>query len=245
MNAPRTSAINCTAIIPCRNEGHSIGRIAQELQAHVRAVYVVDDGSSDDTAARAKEAGAIVLKHPIPRGKGSALATGWDAAERAGFEWTLMLDGDGQHEPADSPTFIAEASDAARLIIGNRMDEAEKMPLVRRATNRWLSQRISRLAGREIPDSQCGFRLAHLQTLQRLGLKAQRFEVESEMCVAFARAGLPVKFIPIPVRYGQEKSKIKPLQDAWRWWRWYLRARSEIAFQSPFPILSPNTSGRK
>ena len=121
---------------------------------------------------------------------------------------------------------LAEAAqDTARLVVGNRMGDAAKMPWLRRGANRWLSNRISRLAGQDLPDSQCGFRLAHLPTLCGLRLRAQHFEIESEMCLTFAHAGHPLAFVPVQTRYAGERSRISPMRDYWRWWRWYRTAR--------------------
>jgi glycosyltransferase involved in cell wall biosynthesis len=215
------------AVIPCLNEGATIGALVRDTRRWVERVVVVDDGSSDQTARAATEAGAVVERHESPRGKGAALATGWTAAAGQGAEWTLLLDGDGQHDPADSAGFFEAAENGARLVIGNRMPGASAMPWLRRRTNRWMSRRISVLAGTEIPDSQCGYRLVHLPSLQRIALRCRRYEIESEMTVAFARAGLAIGFVPIRVRYGGEKSRISPVLDTVRWVRWYLKARAD------------------
>jgi glycosyltransferase involved in cell wall biosynthesis len=192
----------------------------------VSRILVVDDGSSDGTAAEAEAAGATVLRHSKPLGKGAALAAGWHRARELGGEWMLMLDGDGQHDPEEAPAFIAAAETGARLVVGNRMPGSRAMPVVRRWTNRWMSRRISAMAGLEVPDSQCGYRLVHLPSLEALALRCRGYEIESEMTVAFARAGHPMVFVPVRVRYGGEQSKISPLRDTARWFRWYLRTRS-------------------
>ncbi len=187
---------------------------------------VVDDGSTDATEAEAEAAGASVRRHEVSRGKGVALATGWKWAAEQGFTWVLMMDGDGQHADDDIPSFLLKAAHGqARLIIGNRMADPRAMPWLRRTTNRWLSHRLSKLAGMALPDSQCGFRLAHLPTLLALGLRTEHFEIESEMAIGFARAGHGIEFVPVQVRYGAEHSKISPLRDARRWWRWYQSVR--------------------
>jgi glycosyltransferase involved in cell wall biosynthesis len=154
-------------------------------------------------------------------GKGAALRASWQRANELGFSRVLMLDGDGQHATDDIPMFFdgAEKTKAA-LIIGNRMDNSAAMPWLRRKVNRWMSKRISRLTGATLPDSQCGFRLAHLETLLRLPFRANRFEVESEMLVAFLAAGHEVEFVPVQTIYRDAASKIRPLPDACRWLRW-------------------------
>lgn len=208
------------AVIPCRNESRAIGALVRAMAGHVARVIVVDDGSMDGTGRVALEAGAWVVRHDRSEGKGAAMATGWTRAAESGAEWVLLLDGDGQHAPAEAPGLLAAARDGVRLVVGNRMAESSKMPWVRRWTNRWMSRRISQMAGLPIPDSQCGYRLAHLPTLLSLALKTRHFEIESEMLVAFARAGHGIAFTPVSVRYGEEQSKISVWRDALRWVRW-------------------------
>jgi glycosyltransferase involved in cell wall biosynthesis len=223
------SADNCGALIPCHDEAATVGTVAGLLQKLALRVIVVDDGSQDASAAVAADAGAQVVRHPRRLGKGAALATGWAAAAAVQWEWVLMLDADGQHAPEDAPTLLAAAGPDVPLVIGNRWGGAASMPWLRRTANRWLSDHVAKLAGVPLPDSQCGYRLAHLHTLLRLGLATRHFEIESEMCVAFARAGHQIAFVPVTTRYGAERSKISPWLDSWRWWRWYRRSRRSLA----------------
>ena len=219
------NADNCGVIIPCHNEADSIAGVVRRIRVRLPRVLVVDDGSTDATGDEARAAGAGVLHQQVRSGKGAALASGWTAAAAAGWEWVLLMDGDGQHLPEESGMLLAAAALSRPLIIGNRLQTAQGMPPLRRAINRWMSRRLSGLSGVALPDSQCGYRLAHLPTLLRLGLVTRHFEIESEMCVAFARAGLDITFVAVTASYGPERSKICPLIDAWRWTRWYLHAR--------------------
>lgn len=219
---------SCAAVIPCFNEAEHILRVAAEVQKWLPNVIVVDDGSTDATTARAQEAGAQILQLRRNGGKGAALRHGWQRAHELGFQWVLMLDGDGQHAAQEIPKFFscAEAT-GAQLIVGNRMNDTVGMPLVRRCANRWMSRRISKLVGVKLPDSQCGFRLAHLETLLNLPLGANRFEIESHMLVAFFAAGEKVEFVPIRTIYEHHVSKIDPLTDTVRWLRWRWRQRNQ------------------
>ena len=211
----------CAAVIPCLNEGEHIGPVVTAVRRHVNTVLVVDDGSGDETAARAEAAGALVLRHPTPQGKGAALQDGWVQARTRGFDWALCLDGDGQHAPEDIPVFFSCADRTqARLVVGNRMGQPGSMPWVRRLTNGFMSGRLSRLAGQYLPDTQCGYRLMNLSAWAGLEVRTRHFEIESELLLAFAQAGHRIEFVPIRVIYGREKSKINALRDAWRWWRW-------------------------
>lgn len=214
----------CAAVIPCLNEAKVISSVVRGAREHVGAVVVVDDGSSDETSSAASAAGAIVLRHATPQGKGAALRKGWRHAVEHGFSWALTMDGDGQHSPDDIPLFLAAAARGpARLIVGNRMNGGAGMPWLRRRVNRWMSARLSRAAGIQLPDSQCGFRLMDLHAWSGLQLQANHFEVESEVLLAFHAAGYQVAFVPIRIIYQEERSKIRPLKDTWRWFRWYFR----------------------
>jgi glycosyltransferase involved in cell wall biosynthesis len=231
-NGPRNAQMNwttrCAVVIPCLNEARNIAPVVKATRRVVPTVFVIDDGSQDNTAEVAKGAGAEVLRHVFPHGKGAALQAGWRHALTRGFDWALTMDGDGQHSADDVPKFFEVAQrTGARLVIGNRMGDPRGMPMVRRWVNRWMSARISALAGKSLPDSQCGFRLIHLETWNKLAVEAAHFEIESEVLLAFARAGHLIEFAPIQVIYKSEQSKIHPVRDTVRWMRWWRRARRE------------------
>jgi len=216
----------CAAVIPCLNEEAAIGPLVEAVRRHVSTVLVVDDGSTDATADRARAAGAILLANAAGPGKGAALRTGWQHAYQHQFQWALTMDGDGQHSAEDIPALIQCAErTSASLICGNRMDQAFRMPLVRRWVNRWMSRRLSILTGQSLPDSQCGFRLMDLQHWARLPVRTCHFEIESEVLFLFAQAGFPICFVPIATVYKQEQSKIHAWRDSLRWLRWYRQAR--------------------
>lgn len=214
----------CAAVIPCFNEAASIAAVVRGVRAHLPSVLVVDDGSTDDTARLASEAGAELVRHTDNHGKGAALRAGLHQIRDRGFQWAITLDGDGQHEPEDIPRFFqcAEQTGAA-LVIGNRLLQPAAMPWLRRGVNHWMTRRLSRLTGVALEDSQCGFRLLRLDALAGVTLKTERFEIESEMLVALARAGARIQFVPVQTIYKTNASKIHPLADTWRWLRWWWR----------------------
>jgi len=215
----------CAAVIPCLNEERTIAIMVRRVREILPTVIVVDDGSADATARQAEEAGAIVLRHAENQGKGISMRDGLENARRLGFAWAILMDGDGQHSPQDIRHFTerAAATDAS-LIVGNRMHNTASMPWLRRQANCWMSRQLSKIAGQPLPDTQCGFRMVRLDDWARLDLHTERFEVESEWLLAFARAGLRIEFVPVQVIYESERSKINPLLDTWRWFRW-LRTR--------------------
>jgi glycosyltransferase involved in cell wall biosynthesis len=212
----------CAVVIPCRDEEAGIAGLVKEVRRYLPTVIVVDDGSEDETAAQAINAGAQVVRPERQPGKGAALKAGLAVALARNCAWALTLDGDGQHRPEDIPAFLrcTERTGAA-LVVGNRMDHAEAIPWLRRAVNRWMSRRISELADRFLPDSQCGFRLINLHAWTALRLETDHFEIESEMLLAFLEAGHRVEFVPIQVIGEGPRSHIHPVTDTWRWLRWW------------------------
>ena len=219
-------ARQCTGVIPCFNEAGCIAEVVRGIQLHLPAVIVVDDGSTDATAVNAAAAGAEVLRQPANRGKGAALHAGWQRAQARGFAWALTMDGDGQHAPDDIPAFFDCAEETgASLVIGNRMGQEGSMPWLRRQANRWMTRCLSNLAGITLADSQCGFRLLDLEAWSHLELATSRFEIESELLVAFLAAQRRVEFVSVQVIYRKQLSKIHPVVDSWRWFRWWLAQR--------------------
>ena len=214
--------VNCAAVIPCLNEAAHIGAVVRSVLPLLPTVIVVDDGSTDRTKHEAAMAGAEVLVHEKNRGKGAAVQTGLSHAQQRGFTWALLMDGDGQHAASDIPKFLNHVN--GQLVIGNRMGAAGQMPWLRRFVNRWMSTRLSRRLGKPLPDTQCGFRRVHLPSWSRLNLKTSHFEIESEMLKAFVEAGLVVQFVPIEAVYRHETSKIDPILDTVRWFRWWSHA---------------------
>ena len=101
------------------------------------------------------------------------------------------------------------------------MHNAQAIPWLRRQVNSWMSWQLSRRAGRPLPDTQCGFRLIHLETWASLSLKTEHFEVESEMLMAFLAAAYSVAFVPIQTIGRRRNSRIDPLVDSLRWWKWW------------------------
>lgn len=214
---------DCAALIPSFNEAATIGDVVRAVRGHLATVFVVDDGSTDATAAKAAAAGAEVVRHAANRGKGAALRVGFQHLRDRGFQWALLLDGDGQHAAEDIPKFFrcAEVTGTA-LVVGNRMNDAQKMPSLRRRVNRLMTRLLSRRAGVRLADSQCGFRLLNLTALADDRLKTNHFEIESEMLLAVLASGGKVEFVPVQVIYRANSSNIHPVVDTWRWLRWWV-----------------------
>lgn len=211
-------------LIPSYNEARTIGGIVRDLRIKGLAVYVVDDGSTDDTASIASGAGAMVVKHPKNMGKGSALREGFRRAMADGFGAVIAMDGDGQHLVSDIGNFIEmHGSGGADVIIGSRMNDLSSMPAVRVHTNRFMSWLISLVAGQRVEDSQSGYRLITRPVIEKIVLESSNYEIESEMIIKSARAGFRIGSVPIKTVYSTEKSKVNPVIDTLRFIRFMFK----------------------
>jgi glycosyltransferase involved in cell wall biosynthesis len=202
------------ALIPAHDEGPRIGRVVAGASRNL-SVLVVDDGSSDDTAAIAEAAGARVIRQSPNQGKGAALRAGFASALDAGAEAVITLDGDGQHDPAEIPAFLglyarrAIAGVPTELIVGRR--SFARMPPVRRAAN-WLGTvTLSAALGRWIHDNQSGYRLVGRRLMAAmLESRESGFAFEVEMIAVCLREGWTIGWVPIRTIYGDETSHIQP-----------------------------------
>jgi len=214
------------AVIPAYGEEKHIGDVVRRTRQQLDHVLVVDDGSNDRTAARAREAGAEVIVHPQNRGKGEAIKTGLRHWLDRQFTYVVILDADGQHLPEEIDRFVnvALASDA-QLFIGTRMNDLSGMPPLRRIVNRYMSKRISRTCGQKIPDTQCGFRMLHRQLVPDVLGGANRFDYETEMLIFASRKGYRIESVPISTVYCDEVSSIHPIRDTIRFFKLMRRYR--------------------
>jgi glycosyltransferase involved in cell wall biosynthesis len=214
------------AVVPAFNEEKHIGDVVRRARAKLDHVLVVDDGSSDATASEARTAGADVIAHPQNRGKGEAIKTGLRHWLDRQPTWVLILDADAQHRPEEIDDFIKAASvREAKMFIGNRMNDISRMPLLRRLVNSYMSKKISRACGQDIPDTQCGFRMIHRQLIPELLGGADRFDYETEMLIIASRKGFVIESVPITTVYCDEVSSIHPMRDTLRFFKLMRRYR--------------------
>ncbi len=200
-----------SVVIPACNEAAAIAEVVRELGAAARwrEILVVDDGSSDETGARATEAGARVLRHPYNKGNGAAVKTGIRAA--AG-DYILILDGDGQHQPADALRLVGQLGEYD-LVVGARSDETQAGS-VRLMGNRMLNRLASFLTERPIPDLTSGFRAARRDCLvEFIHLLPNGFSTPTTTTLAFIKAGYNVTFEPVHARARVGTSKIRLSRD--------------------------------
>jgi glycosyltransferase involved in cell wall biosynthesis len=209
------------ALIPAYNEAARVGDVIAKARQDVDEVVVIDDGSADDTAAVAEKAGAKVLRHPQNRGKGAAIATALDYFGLSDAEFAILLDADGQHDPAEIKKFVdAAQTEKADMVVGTRMSDVHDMPRIRLWTNQFTSWVTGKLARQKIPDSQCGFRLLRRNVLKDLKFSTARFETETEMLIQAGRAGHKIASVPIRTIYEAGRaSRIHPWRDTVRFFK--------------------------
>ncbi len=197
------------ALIPGYQEGPRIAAVVSAAALHL-PVVVVDDGSTDDTAVQAEAAGATVLIQHPNAGKGAALRAGFRYALAHDAAAVVTLDADGQHDPAEIPTFLAAfAEDRPELVLGRR--DFGSMPPVRRLSNTLGGMVFSAAVGRRIADNQSGYRLIGRRLMTALLDSTESgFEFEVEMIARCIALGLPMAEVPIRTIYAGEPSHIRP-----------------------------------
>jgi glycosyltransferase involved in cell wall biosynthesis len=199
------------AVVPAYNEDRFIGSVVLKTRPFVDGVTVIDDGSSDDTAAVASRAGAEVILHPHNQGKATALKTGFARALELGAEIVVILDADGQHNPEEIPLVIRPIlRGEADMVIGSRFQEKHsRIPGWRRLGQHSLTVATNVASGTNFSDSQSGFRALSCQALRAIDIRSNGFAVESEMQFWAQEHGLRVVEVPISCVY-VENSKRNP-----------------------------------
>ncbi len=198
------------AIIPAYNESTRIAAVIAAVRLAL-PVLVVDDGSTDDTAAVARAAGAEILVQYPNQGKGAALMAGFRYALENEYKAAITLDADGQHDPADIPRFTKLLEEQhPDLVIGRR--DFNDMPPLRRLSNTLAGMAFSWAIGQRIPDNQSGYRLISRRLMEALVEgREQGFEFELEMIVTCFRLGYRLGSVPIDTIYAGESSHIDNL----------------------------------
>ena len=170
-------------ILPAYSEEKIIKKVIKDIQREgFKNIVVIDDGSPDNTYEQAKSTGAIVLKHPINRGKGAATQTGIDAGKLLNADIIVTMDSDGQHNPKDIKQLIQPIKDnKAEVVIGSRMINKKDMPKSRVVMNRIANLMTYLFFGVMVTDSQSGFRAYNRKAYTSVYTYLDRYEFESEM----------------------------------------------------------------
>ncbi len=200
-------------MLPARNEAAALPGLIRELRRCAALVVVVDDASTDGTAAVAREAGAEVISHSWRKGKTAAIRSALPRAR--GAEWILFMDADGQHDPADIARLWELRSDAG-AVLGVRDLRSPRMPLLRRWANRAMSKILNALTGGTLSDTQCGFRLVRSHMLADWEPCGREYEWETELYGRLCRSGATLIAAPVATLYGQERSGIFWPRETWR-----------------------------
>jgi len=200
------SKYSIVVIIPAFNEATELGRVLEEMPLRINGLevfpLVVDDGSNDRTSYIARSHGAFVVRHLTNLGVGAATRTGFCAATELDAEVVVTMDADGQHDPADIEQLVrCVMQEDYDVAIGNRMIRPKGMPASRVAAN-WLLNAITLLVYRgSVSDSQSGFKCFTAKAVQLIDLKADGYDVCSEIVGEIFAKKLRYKSIPIKTVY--------------------------------------------
>ncbi len=227
-------------LIPAFEEGSSIGALVESVRAlgSWKEILVVDDGSKDETAERARAAGATVIRHPYNKGNGAAVKT---AVRAAAGEFILLLDADGQHPASEIAKLLEKLSDYD-LVVGARSFKSQA-GFARALGNAALNRFASLVVRFRIDDLTSGFRAARRKRFREfLHLYPNGFSYPATSTLAFVKAGYNVAFVPIDGRHrsGGSKSKMNPWREGFRFLAIILRISTLF---SPLRVTLPVAFG--
>ena len=215
-------------IVPTYNNASTLPEVLEGVLEHDLPVIVVNDGATDDTADVIKRFPACQVVDLSPnQGKGFALLAGLEAARERGMQRAITIDSDMQHNPAEVPRFLAAAEQhPAALLVGARQLKESGAPRANRFGNAMSNLYFRLLSGVRLPDTQSGYRSYPVDDVLALACPPSRFEYELVVLVTAARAGMPLRSVPISVKYEPETyvSHFRPVTDFMRIFRAGLRA---------------------
>jgi len=199
-------------VIPAHDEGTTVGDVVRRAGRHA-PVIVVDDGSTDGTAAAARAAGAEVLRHARRRGKAQALRTGVAAARARGATHVVTLDADGQHHPDDVPALLSAAGPRT-LVMGTRPLGSDELPAGRAEAIVVAGFFVNWASGLRLADTQSGFRVYPMTLLDEVPAYRDGFVFETEVLLAAVARGWLVREVPVrALRRAGSRSRFRPIVD--------------------------------
>lgn len=227
-------------VLPAKNESAAIGDTVQKIHTLLARqglqdfeVQVVNDGSTDDTAAVAQTAGARVIHHPYSKGNGAAIKTGARTATGAVI---VFMDADGQHDPADIPRLLAAIEQGHDMVVGARQ-KGSQASMGRGFANGLYNRLASWMTGHKVEDLTSGFRAVRADKFREfLYLLPNGFSYPTTSTMAFFRAGYSVAYVPIHAAKRIGKSHIRLLRDGSRF---FLIIFKIGTLYSPLKIFGP------
>ncbi|MGB2694870.1 MAG: glycosyltransferase family 2 protein [Dehalococcoidia bacterium] len=220
-NYPELAGADVCVIIPAYNESATIAQVLKNLPREVGGLrvghIVVDDGSNDATSAIAREHGAVLV-HPINRGQGAALLTGYEMAHQAGAKIVAITDADGQTVPEELERLLQPiVDDEADFVNGSRvLGSYEPESSVRALGVGVLSRVVSLLTATRVTDVSSPFRAFRAEAIERLHLQQPQFQA-SELLIESIRKGLRYREVPITMRRRQAGESRKPGSVKYAW----------------------------
>ena len=207
-------AFRPAALVPAYEAEETVAAVVRGIRDRVARVLVVDDGSTDQTAAAAESAGAEVLRRGKNGGKGAAVRSGLERLLASDATHVAFVDADAQHDPADLPPLLDAARKGAEFVIGSRMADPDAIPAYRYRTNEIGSRILTRMTGLEVEDAQSGYRVVASEVLRKLSLSARGYIIETEILLKAARHVDRFTHVPVRAIYGG-RSHYRPFRDTW------------------------------
>jgi glycosyltransferase involved in cell wall biosynthesis len=213
------------AVIPAYNEAATIGEVIRETKKYIDTIFVVDNGSTDNTAEIARDRGAQVIDCSAKRGYGAAQYAGQQVAMQNGFDYILQVDADGQHDPIYIPKLLEAAqSGDYDIVLGSRFlgDSYKNLSLVRKIGIVFYSKVVSFLGRAKITDVTSGFKVYKASSLRKLS-KPSDVNPAVEQMLEIAKRGMTIKEIAVemPARSAGEsdfdstKFALYPFKAIW------------------------------
>ena len=222
-------------ILPAKNEAQNLTALLKKIQSVTPSseILIINDGSTDDTAELAKQAGARVISHPYSQGNGAAIKTG---ARNANGEILIFMDADGQHDPQDIPMLLEKLEQGYDMVVGARKSNTHAS-LFRCFGNAFYNNLASFMTGHKIEDLTSGFRAVRADKFRKfLYLLPNGFSYPTTSTMAFFRSGFPVAYTPIHAGKREGKSHIKIFKDSFRFFVIILKVG---ALFSPMRLFLP------